>query len=90
MISLPAVESALMEQFPADEDGPAVAVEATADERPELILFSKVETTRDEVNTVIRTSGLSPLHNIKVVKNIDKIPILGSGKTDYQSLKKMI
>jgi long-chain-fatty-acid--[acyl-carrier-protein] ligase len=90
MISLPAIESALMLNFPNDEEGPAIAVEATTDEKPELILFSKVETTRDEANTIIRTSGLSPLHNIKVVRTIEKIPILGSGKTDYQTLKRIL
>ena len=34
--------------------------------------------------------GFGNLSRINVVKKIDSIPILGTGKTDYQSLKKLM
>jgi acyl-CoA synthetase (AMP-forming)/AMP-acid ligase II/1-acyl-sn-glycerol-3-phosphate acyltransferase/acyl carrier protein len=92
MISLPAIESVLLGnlQFP-EQDGVALAVEATSnDEAPELVLFMVFDTDRHHVNQAIREGGLSPLHNIRRVILVDEIPVLGTGKTDYQSLKKMI
>lgn len=92
MISLPAIESVLLENliFP-EQDGVALAVEAMGDdETPELVLFMVFDTDRHNVNQAIRAGGLSPLHNIRKVILVDDIPVLGTGKTDYQSLKKML
>lgn len=92
MISLPAIESILLEQLQLPEhDGVILAVEAAgSDETPELVLFAVFEVTRHEVNQAIRAGGLSPLHNLRKVIHIDEIPVLGTGKTDYQSLKKRL
>ncbi len=92
MISLPAIESVLLEKlsFP-DQDGVVLAVEAMGnDETPELVLFMVFDTDRHNVNQAIREGGLSPLHNIRKVVLVADIPVLGTGKTDYQSLKKML
>jgi len=92
MISLPAIESVLLSHFPGhDDNGPTLAVEATpTDERPEVVLFTTLGVTREEANSRIREAGLSPLHNVRIVKGIDAIPVLGTGKTDYKLLQKMI
>ncbi|HEY3376116.1 MAG TPA: AMP-binding protein [Armatimonadota bacterium] len=89
MISLPAIEGVLQALFPpSDEDGPALAVLATAnDERPELVLFTTKPLDRDTANGRIRDAGLSPLHYIRRVITLDAIPVLGTGKTDYRSLQ---
>jgi long-chain-fatty-acid--[acyl-carrier-protein] ligase len=92
MISLPAIESVLLSelQFP-EQDGIPLAVEATTDDSsPELVLFMVFDTDRHHVNQAIRNGGLSPLHNIRKVILVDEIPVLGTGKTDYQSLKKLL
>ncbi len=92
MISLPAIEAVLLEglDFP-EQEGLLLAVEATANEEyPELVLFCIVDLNRHQVNQTIRKGGLSPLHNIRRVIQMDEIPVLGTGKTDYQSLKKML
>ena len=92
MISLPAIESVLLEnlRFP-EQDGVVLAVEAVGnDETPELILFTVFDTDRHNVNQAIRKGGLSPLHNIRKVITVPEIPVLGTGKTDYQSLKKLL
>jgi acyl-[acyl-carrier-protein]-phospholipid O-acyltransferase / long-chain-fatty-acid--[acyl-carrier-protein] ligase len=92
MISLPAIENVLLAHFAADNgNGPALAVEATpTDERPEIVLFTTFGISREEANSRIKKAGLSPLHNIRIMKEIDAIPVLGTGKTDYKLLQKMI
>ncbi len=92
MISLPAIEAVLLAHMTYPEgDGIPLAVEAGTDnETPELVLFSVSKTDRGEANQAIRAGGLSPLHNIRRVIQVDEIPVLGTGKTDYQSLIKLL
>ena len=35
----------------------------------------------------IKDAGLSPLHNVRQVIEVEAIPVLGTGKTDYRALK---
>ncbi len=92
MISLPAIEAALERHYPrGSDDRPVLAVEATAEEQhPELILFTTCQTDRQTINRHIRHAGLSGLHNIRRVINLEEIPILGTGKTDYRALKQKL
>ncbi len=92
MVSLPAIEEALSRRFQGeDETEPLLAVESSTEElNPDLILFSVAGIPRDEANAVIRAAGLSSLHNIRVVRQIDQIPTLGTGKTDYRALKALL
>ena len=92
MVSLPAIEEVLVRQYgkPADEE-PVLAVEATPVElNPELVLFSILDLDREEVNNRIKAAGLSPIHNIRLIRRIEKIPVLGTGKTDYRALKELL
>lgn len=92
MVSLPAIEEALAQKFQKPEETePFLAVEASAEElNPDLILFSVSGIARDEANAAIRAAGLSSLHNIRVVRQVDQIPTLGTGKTDYRALKALL
>ena len=92
MVSLPAIEEALSHRFLGDEETePMLAVESSLEElNPDLILFSVTGIARDEANAAIRAAGLSSLHNIRVVRKIDQIPTLGTGKTDYRALKALL
>ena len=92
MISLPQIESVLLEIFgkrgDAPEQGPALAVEATAEESGSAImLFTPMALSLPEVNAALRGAGLSSLYAIKRIVNVEAIPLLGSGKTDYRALK---
>lgn len=89
MISLPAIEAALLPHFvAANDEGPGLAVVATPDEtRPELTLFTTRPADRQQVNTHLRAAGLSALHNIDRVVPLAEIPLLGNGKTDYRALQ---
>ena len=89
MVSLPLIESTLTEAFTKEGDAPSFAVIAKEDDdnRPEIILFTTIaELTRETANNALKNAHLSPLHNIRQVEVIDEIPVLGTGKTDFQSL----
>lgn len=91
MISLPAIEAVLESHYAHDTDeGPVLAVEATDNEHPELVLFTTREIDREDANRQIRQAGLSGLHNIRKVVKLEEIPTLGTGKTDYRALKNKI
>jgi len=91
MVSLPAIEQVLAENFASEEDeGPVLAVEAAEGERPELILFTTLDIDLETANRKIREAGLSGLHSIRRVVKLDEIPLLGTGKTNYRELKKRI
>ena len=92
MISLPAIEEALAKVYTkASDDEPVIAVEATSAElNPELVLFTLRDLDREEVNNRLKESGLSSLHNIRLIRKIERIPVLGTGKIDYQALKRML
>ena len=92
MISLPAIEEALAKVYtkPTDDE-PVIAVEATpAELNPELVLFTLRDLDREEVNNRLKEAGLSSLHNIRLIRKIERIPVLGTGKIDYQALKRML
>jgi long-chain-fatty-acid--[acyl-carrier-protein] ligase len=92
MISLPAIEAVLTEQLAReDDDGPFLAVVATADdEYPEIVLFTTRPVSRESANTLIRSAGLSGLHNVRRVIEIEELPLLGTGKCDYRTLQKKL
>jgi len=91
MVSLPAIEQVLSENFASGEDeGPVLAVEAAEEERPVLILFTTLDIDLETANGKIRQAGLSGLHSIRRVVKLDEIPLLGTGKTNYRALKQML
>lgn len=99
MISLPAIESILEKALPAlsgiegatnSDKGPLIAVEAADVENPEIVLFTSLDIDRENANLQIRKAGLSGLHSIRRVIKLDQIPVLGTGKTDYRTLKEML
>jgi len=91
MISLPAMEDILLNAYPggAEQDGPVLAVESLGvdDQNPEITLFTTIPLEREEVNQTLRKAGLAPSNTVKNVVLLAEIPLLGSGKTDYRSLK---
>lgn len=92
MISLPAIENVLINALSdKSEEGPVLAIGATPSEyHPEVVLFITRDIGREEVNNLICQSGLSGLHNVRKVVKLELIPVLGSGKTDYQRLQNML
>jgi long-chain-fatty-acid--[acyl-carrier-protein] ligase len=89
MISLPAIEEVLQPHLSqSGDEGPALAVIATAHEtQPEIVLFTLRTAERETVNQWLRDGGLAPLYNIRQVRTLPAIPVLGTGKTDYRALQ---
>jgi long-chain-fatty-acid--[acyl-carrier-protein] ligase len=88
MISLPAIEAVLLAAYSRpDDEAPPLAVTATpVEEHPEIVMFTTRPLDRESANDTLRAAGLSGLHNIRRVIHIDKLPQLGTGKTDYLTL----
>jgi acyl-CoA synthetase (AMP-forming)/AMP-acid ligase II/1-acyl-sn-glycerol-3-phosphate acyltransferase/acyl carrier protein len=86
MISLPAIEEVLVKQYQTGDE-PVLAVSSTpGDDHPEIILFTTGLLSRENANISLRQHGFSPLHNIRRIVEVDEIPVLGTGKTDYRTL----
>lgn len=91
MISLPALEEPFSRAFPADEDGPKVAVEGleTEDGR-HIVLFTTESITLREAGDLLLQAGLRGVMRLDEVRRIDAIPVLGTGKTDYKQLRSQV
>ncbi len=91
MISLPALEEPFLKLFPADENGPRVAVEGieTPDGR-HITLFTTFEYTLREASALLHAAGLRGVMRLDEVRQISAIPVLGTGKTDYKQLRQAL
>ena len=92
MISLPALEEPFAKVYPPTDDGPRVAVEGV--ELPgggrRVVLFTTEDLTAKEANAVLAKEGFRGVMRLDEVRKVDKIPVLGTGKTDYKVLRAMI
>ena len=92
MVSLPAIENAITDVWPHAEDGVSSAVIARESDgdRTRLFLVTTWDISRDDVNAVLKKAGFPNLVRISDVLHRDEIPVLGTGKTDYQTLQQML
>lgn len=89
MVSLGAVENTLADIWKEYQH----AVINMPDEKKGemLIMFTtRKDTTRNEVAEEFRKRGISELSVPKIVRFIEEIPVMGTGKPNYQSLKALI
>jgi long-chain-fatty-acid--[acyl-carrier-protein] ligase len=91
MISLPALEEPFSRLLPPTEEGPRVAVEGveTEDGR-RIVLFSTERLTLREANVRLHDEGFRGVMRLDEVRHVNKIPVLGTGKTDYKVLREQI
>jgi long-chain-fatty-acid--[acyl-carrier-protein] ligase len=90
MISMPMIEKILLKRY-GEDDRLVLAVEGDdSDGNAVLALFTVKDIDLEEVNNELKANGVSGLARIHRVIRIDEIPRLGSGKTDYKILKKMV
>jgi long-chain-fatty-acid--[acyl-carrier-protein] ligase len=93
MISLGAVEEALQKRVPIADGAPSVAVLAQGTEgdgRPKLIAFAAGALSLESANVCLREAGFPHIVHIAEVRELKTLPVLGTGKTDYQGLKAML
>ncbi len=91
MISLPALEEPFISLYPTTEDGPQVAVEGI--ETPtgrKIVLFTTQLLTIGQANEHLSKAGFRGIMRLDEVRQIEKIPVLGTGKTDYKVLRALI
>ncbi|MGN6544256.1 MAG: AMP-binding protein [Aureliella sp.] len=91
MISLPALEEPFAKLFPATDAGPRVAVEGieTHDGR-HIALFTTFDYSFRDASQVLKEAGFFGVMRLDEVRRLEQIPVLGTGKTDYKALRKMI
>jgi long-chain-fatty-acid--[acyl-carrier-protein] ligase len=90
MISLPFIEKILLEKY-GDMEKQVLAVEGSDKTTPvQIVLFTTLTITLDEVNEYLSKNGVAPIARIRRIVELDEIPVLGTGKTDYKVLRKML
>jgi long-chain-fatty-acid--[acyl-carrier-protein] ligase len=91
MISLPALEEPFQRRHPPDENGPKVAVEGieTPDGR-HVVLFTTFDLSLREASAILLADGLRGVMRLDEVRRLDRIPVLGTGKTDYTKLRRLV
>jgi len=91
MISLPALEEPFTKKFPPTDEGPRVAVEGIeTDGGRRVVLFTTEELDVRAANALLQAEGFRGVMRLDEVRKLDKIPILGTGKTDYKVLRAQI
>ncbi len=91
MISLPALEEPFARQYPPTKDGPRVAVEGVeTDGGRRIVLFSTEPLNVRDANAKLLEEGFRGVMRLDEVRQLEKIPVLGTGKTDYKVLLAMI
>jgi len=88
MISLPALEEPLATAYPPNDNGPQIAVEGieTPDGR-RIVLFTTTDLKLAEANTLLSQAGFRGIMRLDEVRRREKLPLLGTGKTDYKVLR---
>ncbi len=92
MVSLPAMEEDIESKYPNTDGEVYLAINylETEGERPLIGLFTVLDISLDDVNKIFKETGRSNLERVHKVFKIDEIPLLGSGKTDYQKLTRLL
>jgi long-chain-fatty-acid--[acyl-carrier-protein] ligase len=91
MISLPALEEPLTRRFPPSDEGPRVAVEGIeSDGGRRIVLFTTERISLQEANALLLQEGFHGVMRLDEVRKVERIPVLGTGKTDYKVLRAQI
>ena len=92
MISLEALEAPFAKRYPPTRDGPRVAVEGVELEGGgrRIVLFSTEPISLREANDVLLGAGFHGVMRLDEVRKMDKLPVLGTGKTDNKVLRAQI
>jgi len=90
MVSLSAVEETIREALGADPELDLVAVNLPDDKKGEkVILLIATEMTAKEIKKKLIDSGMNSLMIPAKFTNVNAVPKLGSGKTDFSTSKKV-
>jgi acyl-CoA synthetase (AMP-forming)/AMP-acid ligase II len=88
MISLPALEEPFVRLYPPTKDGPRVAVEGVETESGRrIVLFTTEPMNLRDANARLIAEGFRGVMRLDEVRQVERIPVLGTGKTDYKLLR---
>jgi long-chain-fatty-acid--[acyl-carrier-protein] ligase len=91
MISLPALEEPFVRLYPPTKDGPRVAVEGIETESGRrIVLFTTEEMSLRDANARLLGEGFHGVMRLDEVRRLERIPVLGTGKTDYKALRAIV
>jgi long-chain-fatty-acid--[acyl-carrier-protein] ligase len=91
MISLPALEEPFARRWPPTEEGPRAAVEGVEnDSGRRIVLFTTEPVGAQEANRILEEEGFRGVMRLTEVRRLERIPVLGTGKTDYKALRALI
>jgi long-chain-fatty-acid--[acyl-carrier-protein] ligase len=91
MISLPALEGPFARRYPPGVGGPRVAVEGVETAAgPRIVLFTTEALGLREANTLLWDEGLRGVMRLDEVRRLERVPVLGTGKTDYKALRELL
>ena len=88
MVSLTAVERAVNQLWP-DHQHAVVAVPDPRKGEQLVLVTEKSDAARDAIAAHMREIGLPELFLPRIVIAVDRLPLLGSGKTDYSAIGKL-
>lgn len=89
MVSLTAVETYLAKLWPENQH--AVVTIPDAKKGEALVLVTdKQDAERSEISSYAKKNGIGELSVPKNIKIVDKVPLLGTGKTDYVKIKELV
>jgi long-chain-fatty-acid--[acyl-carrier-protein] ligase len=55
-----------------------------------VVLFTTEDISPRDANAILQEEGFRGVMRLDDVKKLDKLPVLGTGKTDYKVLRGMI
>ena len=81
--------------FPASLTGKTVRMTGEGFSAPEtgdrrIVLFTTEDLTLRDANAALVREGFRGVMRLDEVRKVDRIPVLGTGKTDYKVLRAMI
>ncbi len=91
MISLPALEEPFVRLYPPTQDGPRVAIEGVEMEAGRrIVLFTTEAIGLRDANACLMGEGFRGVMRLDEVRRVERIPVLGTGKTDYKALRALV
>ncbi|MDX2506037.1 MAG: AMP-binding protein [Gammaproteobacteria bacterium] len=89
MVSLSMVEEIVTQCWP--EDSHSVVSKADSSKGEKLVLVTtRSDAQRSELSQFAKEHRLGEINVPRQIVSVDKLPLLGTGKTDYQAIKDMV
>ncbi len=89
MVSLTAVESYLSHLWP-ENHSVVVCISDSKKGEALVLVTDKPDAKREDISTYAKENGIGDLSVPRDIRIVDQIPLLGTGKTDYVGVQKLV